>query len=178
MTAGAESTSRPSGPTVPDPHPALAYRPEVDGLRALAVLPVLLFHAKVAGFAGGFIGVDVFFVISGYLITGILLSNLRWSSPVFRFALRVAMAISVGLLSARWLPYTSHGYWTALTIAVILKPSFSLTRQLAYSNDQTRRALDLALFVNGLPVATLEPSTSTRVAVNDGDVAVTSSMSQ
>ena len=60
---------------------------------------------------------------------GILLSNLRWSSPVFRFALRVAMAISVGLLSARWLPYTSHGYWTALTIAVILKPSFSLTRQ-------------------------------------------------
>lgn len=60
---------------------------------------------------------------------GILLSNLRWSSPVFRFALRVAMAISVGLLSARWLPYASHGYWTALTIAVILKPSFSLTRQ-------------------------------------------------
>jgi len=60
---------------------------------------------------------------------GILLSNLRWSSPVFRFALRVAMAISVGLLSSRWLPYTSHGYWTALTIAVILKPSFSLTRQ-------------------------------------------------
>jgi uncharacterized membrane protein YccC len=60
---------------------------------------------------------------------GILLSNLRWSSPVFRFALRVAMAISVGLLSARWLPYVSHGYWTALTIAVILKPSFSLTKQ-------------------------------------------------
>lgn len=60
---------------------------------------------------------------------GILLSNLRWSSPVFRFALRVAMAIAVGLVSSRWLPYISHGYWTALTIAVILKPSFSLTRQ-------------------------------------------------
>ena len=60
---------------------------------------------------------------------GILLANLRWSSPVFRFALRVAMAISVGLVSSRWLPYSSHGYWTALTIAVILKPSFSLTRQ-------------------------------------------------
>jgi uncharacterized membrane protein YccC len=58
-----------------------------------------------------------------------LLSNLRWSSPVFRFALRVAMAITVGLVSSDWLPYTSHGYWTALTIAVILKPSFSLTRQ-------------------------------------------------
>lgn len=60
---------------------------------------------------------------------GILLANLRWSSPIFRFALRVAMAISVGLLSSRWLPYTSHGYWTALTIAVILKPSFALTAQ-------------------------------------------------
>lgn len=58
-----------------------------------------------------------------------LVANLRWSSPVFRFALRVAMAISVGLISARWLPYTSHGYWTALTIAVILKPSFALTRK-------------------------------------------------
>ncbi|MDB5793403.1 MAG: hypothetical protein JWQ80_3427 [Massilia sp.] len=60
---------------------------------------------------------------------GLLLANLRWSSPVFRFALRVAMAISVGLLASRWLPYVSHGYWTALTIAVILKPSFSMTRQ-------------------------------------------------
>lgn len=60
---------------------------------------------------------------------GILLSNLRWSSPTFRFALRVAMAISVGLWSAQWLPYKSHGYWIALTIAVILKPSFSITRQ-------------------------------------------------
>jgi uncharacterized membrane protein YccC len=60
---------------------------------------------------------------------GILVSHLRWSSPIFRFALRMAMAISVGLLSAEWLPYVSHGYWTALTIAVILKPSFSTTRQ-------------------------------------------------
>jgi uncharacterized membrane protein YccC len=60
---------------------------------------------------------------------GILVASLRWTSPTFRFSLRVAMAISVGLLSSEWLPYTSHGYWTALTIAVILKPSFSMTRQ-------------------------------------------------
>jgi peptidoglycan/LPS O-acetylase OafA/YrhL len=54
----------------------LRYRKEVDGLRAWAVLPVLAFHAGVPGFAGGFIGVDVFFVVSGYLITGILLRDI------------------------------------------------------------------------------------------------------
>ena len=51
----------------------LAYRREIDGLRALAVIPVILFHAGFKIFKGGFIGVDVFFVISGYLITSILL---------------------------------------------------------------------------------------------------------
>lgn len=51
---------------------AMSYRPEVDGLRAIAVIPVVLFHARFPGFAGGFVGVDVFFVISGYLITSII----------------------------------------------------------------------------------------------------------
>ncbi|MGS0740736.1 FUSC family membrane protein [Glaciimonas sp. GG7] len=60
---------------------------------------------------------------------GVLIANLRWQSPVFRFALRVAMAISVGLFIAEHLPYTSHGYWIVLTIAIILKPSFSQTKQ-------------------------------------------------
>lgn len=53
------------------------YRRDIDGLRAFAVLPVVLAHAGVPGFAGGFVGVDVFFVISGYLITGILLREFR-----------------------------------------------------------------------------------------------------
>lgn len=53
------------------------YRPDIDGLRTLAVLPVVLFHAGVPGFGGGYVGVDIFFVISGYLIAGILLSDLE-----------------------------------------------------------------------------------------------------
>ena len=41
------------------------YRPEIDGMRALAVIPVILFHAGLEPFSGGYVGVDVFFVISG-----------------------------------------------------------------------------------------------------------------
>ena len=55
----------------------MAYRQEIDGLRALAVLPVVFFHGGLYGFQGGYIGVDVFFVISGYLITTIILEDLR-----------------------------------------------------------------------------------------------------
>jgi len=55
----------------------MEYRREIDGLRALAVLPVIFFHAGFSMFSGGFVGVDVFFVISGYLITTIILAELK-----------------------------------------------------------------------------------------------------
>ena len=59
----------------------LAYRPEIDGLRAVAVVAVILYHSKInifgyQLFTGGFVGVDIFFVISGYLITSIILKEL------------------------------------------------------------------------------------------------------
>lgn len=82
----------------------LPYRPEIDGLRALAVLPVLLFHAGLAGFAGGYLGVDVFFVVSGYLITALILIEKeqgRFSLANFwaRRARRILPLLSVVVLA-------------------------------------------------------------------------------
>jgi len=82
------------------------YRPEIDGLRALSVLGVVFFHLGLS-VPGGFVGVDVFFVISGYLITGILLRNLRegrlslwdfWARRVRRIA-PAAVAMVLGTLA-------------------------------------------------------------------------------
>lgn len=55
----------------------MKYRSEIDGLRAIAVIPVILYHAGIKTISGGFVGVDIFFVISGYLITTIILSEME-----------------------------------------------------------------------------------------------------
>ena len=62
------------------------YRAEIDGLRTVAVVPVILFHAGLGAFAGGYVGVDIFFVISGYLITSILITEIAAGSfSILRF---------------------------------------------------------------------------------------------
>ena len=55
---------------------SIQYRPDIDGLRALAIVPVVFFHLDASIAPGGFVGVDVFFVISGYLITSIIFREL------------------------------------------------------------------------------------------------------
>ena len=59
----------------------------------------------------------------------LMLSHFRMDSPIFRFSLRVAMAIAAGLAVGHMLPYAAHSYWIVLTIVIILKPSFSMTKQ-------------------------------------------------
>jgi len=83
------------------------YRADIDGLRAIAVLAVLAFHAFPGVLPGGFVGVDVFFVISGFLITGILISALQRGTFTFadfysRRARRIFPALVV-VLAACWL---------------------------------------------------------------------------
>jgi peptidoglycan/LPS O-acetylase OafA/YrhL len=92
----------------------MGYRREIDGLRAIAVIPVILFHAGFEGFGGGFVGVDIFFVISGYLITSIILTQKAagtFSLPKFyeRRARRILPALF--LVMAACIPFA----WLWLT---------------------------------------------------------------
>lgn len=89
----------------------IKYRPEVDGLRAVAVIPVILFHLGVSWITGGFTGVDVFFVISGYLITSIILKDFDSGSFTFRnFWMRRVRRI-MPVLMVVLLSTAVAGYW-------------------------------------------------------------------
>ena len=76
------------------------YRREIDGLRSIAVIPVILYHAGLGLFSGGYVGVDIFFVISGYLITGILIKELAEGNfSILRFYERRARRILPALFT-------------------------------------------------------------------------------
>ncbi len=89
------------------------FRPDIEGLRALAVVVVVLFHTKVAGFEGGFVGVDVFFVVSGFLITRLLLAELArtgtialpnfWARRARRLLPASALVLAFTVAASRWM---------------------------------------------------------------------------
>lgn len=113
-------------------NPALGYRPEIDGLRAVAVIPVIAYHAGLAALPGGFVGVDIFFVISGYLITSILLSEMqagRFSLVNFyeRRARRILPALFVVMLISlplAWLLLDPPDF-KAFAKSLVAVPTFS-----------------------------------------------------
>ncbi len=97
-------------PATTSPHPARDFRPDIDGLRAVAILLVVGYHVGIRPFTGGFVGVDVFFVISGFLITGKLLGEVHststvrlrsfWAGRVRRLVPALAVMVVVVLLIA------------------------------------------------------------------------------
>lgn len=92
------------------------FRPDIEGLRAVAVLAVVLFHADLPGLSGGFIGVDVFFVISGFLITGLLWREVSSSGGV-------RLRKFYGARARRLLPASAFvGVVTMVASAVLLPP--------------------------------------------------------
>jgi peptidoglycan/LPS O-acetylase OafA/YrhL len=111
----------------------MRYSPPLDGIRAVAILAVLLFHISPAALSGGFTGVDVFFVLSGFLITSIILHDLREGSFSFReFYLRrvqrllpnvVVTVLAVVLLWTIFMPpgatrqVAHHGIWTIFNLS-------------------------------------------------------------
>lgn len=98
------------------PRPRAGFRPDIEGLRAIAVLAVVLFHGNVPGVGGGFVGVDVFFVISGFLITGLLWREVDAAGTV-------RLGRFYGARARRLLPASATvGVATAIGSALLLPP--------------------------------------------------------
>jgi len=124
----------------------MKYRPEIDGLRALAVLPVILFHAGFEWFRGGFIGVDVFFVISGYLITSIILKGLEKGSFSLKGfyinrarrllpALSFMLAITIPIALIVMLPANLDAFFRSVIATLFFSSNLYFWRQTNYFSD-------------------------------------------
>lgn len=124
----------------------MEYRREIDGLRAVAVLPVVLFHAGFETFSGGFVGVDVFFVISGYLITSIILherSRGQFSLLDFyeRRARRIlpplflVMLVCIPFAWAWMLPHQLKNFGESLLATAVFLSNVFFWQETDYFND-------------------------------------------
>jgi peptidoglycan/LPS O-acetylase OafA/YrhL len=123
--------------------PSPSYRPDVDGLRAVAIIPVVLFHLGLALFSGGFVGVDVFFVISGYLITSLIHSEmLAGRFSVLRFyerrvrrifpAFFLVMAACIGIAATLLLPPDLRAFSMSLAATTLFSANLFFWRTAGY----------------------------------------------
>lgn len=131
-------------------NPTRGFRPELQGLRAVAVLMVVLFHAGVPGLQGGFVGVDVFFVISGYLISRLLMDDLarfgriRYANFFARRAKRLlpaalVLVVMVSLVSYAIYPPSEQRVWlsTVRSAALYFSNVWLAGRSLDYFSSDT-----------------------------------------
>ncbi len=139
MLMRAPDTGTPAAPA----HRPIRYRPDIDGLRALAILPVLFYHLRVPYFTGGYAGVDVFFVISGFLITSNIRSELEagtFSVASFyerraRRILPALFAVLAAVAVAGWLLFLPDEFRTLgsrLVSVVLFSSNILLWRQADY----------------------------------------------
>ncbi|MCT7378216.1 acyltransferase family protein [Chelativorans salis] len=111
-----------------------SYREDIDGLRALAVVPVVLYHAGLGPFSGGFVGVDVFFVISGFLITGIITGEIeRGDFSVIHFYERRARRLLPALFAVLITSFIAG--WFLLIPSEFSDLSHSATATLFFSSN-------------------------------------------
>lgn len=119
------------------------YRADIDGVRAIAVLLVILFHFGVPGFSGGFIGVDVFFVLSGYLISSVIFSQLenqRFSFTEFYFrrirrlfpAYFAVMACTFAVAYFVMLPFDFREFGQSLAASAVYISNILFYREAGY----------------------------------------------
>lgn len=123
---------------------AHSYRPEIDGLRAIAVSAVVLYHFGVPGLGGGFVGVDVFFVISGFLIGGLLWSELQRTGTIDlrQFFLRrirrlapayfLVVSVSAAVAYAVLLPFEFREFGKTLIAATVWLSNVQFFREAGY----------------------------------------------
>ncbi len=133
------------------PLTSLSYRPEIDGLRAVAVTSVILYHGKTLPLPGGFAGVDVFFVLSGYLITAILLGELQNGAfSILRFyerrvrrilpALVVVLAATSLAAVALLIPSQLYAYGQSLAAVVLFASNFVFGAKSGYFSPALEEA--------------------------------------
>lgn len=133
----------------------IKYRKDIDGLRALAVLSVIFFHLDISFFKSGFLGVDIFFVISGYLITSIIIRDLQEGRfSLKNFYLRRARRILPALIAV--LVFSSFFAWLVLLPAELRQFAKTMVSALAsLSNIYFYNSLSFGYFASDASIIPL-----------------------